>query len=69
MKDISEKLLLVAAGAAVGAVGFLAWKNRDELHDLLDVALDKGRELIEQQVEDFGDLVPQSTTSEEGAKE
>ncbi|MFA9395722.1 MAG: hypothetical protein ACERJ1_13585 [Halodesulfovibrio sp.] len=66
MKDISEKLLLVAAGAALGAVGYLAWKNRDELHELLDVALDKGKELMEQQVEDLGDLAPESTVAEEG---
>ncbi|WP_290921911.1 hypothetical protein [Halodesulfovibrio sp.] len=68
MKELSEKLLLVAAGAAVGAVGYLAWKNRDELHELLDLALDKGKELIEQQVEDLGDLVPAANTPEEDVK-
>jgi len=66
VKDIPEKLLLVAAGAALGAVGYLAWKNRDELHELLDAALDKGKELIEQQVEDFGDIAPEATVTEEG---
>lgn len=66
MKDIPEKLLLVAAGAALGAVGYFAWKNRDELHELLDVALDKGKELIEQQVEDLGDIAPEATATEEG---
>ncbi|MCT4535920.1 hypothetical protein [Halodesulfovibrio sp.] len=66
MKELSEKILLVAAGAAVGAVGYLAWKNRDELHELLDVALDKGKELVEKQVEEMGDLVSQS--KEEGVK-
>lgn len=68
MKELSEKLLLVAAGAAVGAVGYLACKNRDELHELLDLVLDKGKDLVEQQVEDLGDLVPQSTTSDEGGQ-
>lgn len=68
MKELSEKLLLVAAGAAVGAAGYLAWKNRDELHELLDLALDKGKELIEQQVEDLGDLVPAANTPEEDGK-
>ena len=68
MKEISEKLLLVAAGAAVGAVGYLAWKNRDELHDLLDAALDKGKELMEQQMENMEDVVAKTDTPEEGAK-
>ena len=67
MKALSEKLLLVAAGAAVGAVGYLAWKNRDELHDLLDVVLDKGKELVEQQVENMGDLIPNTEKNEKGA--
>ncbi len=66
MKDISEKLLLVAAGVALGVVGCLAWKNRDELHEFLDLALDKGKELIEQQVEDLGDVIAESTATEEG---
>lgn len=67
MKVLSEKLLLVAAGAAVGAVGYLAWKNRDDLHDLVDVALEKGKELVEQQVENLGDLVQKTEKNEEGA--
>lgn len=67
MKVLSEKLLLVAAGAAVGAVGYLAWKNRDELHELLDVVLDKGKDLVEQQVENMGDLIPNVEKNEEGA--
>lgn len=67
MKELSEKLLLVAAGAAVGAVGYLAWKNRDELHELLDVVLDKGKDLVEQQVENMGDLIPNTEKNEEGA--
>ncbi|OBQ56868.1 hypothetical protein [Halodesulfovibrio spirochaetisodalis] len=66
MKELSEKLLLVAAGAAVGAVGYLAWKNRDELHDLLDAALDKGKELIEKQVEEMGDMMPKASENEKG---
>ena len=66
MKDLSEKLLLVAAGAAMGAVGYLAWKNRDELHDLLDTVLDKGKELMEQQVESMGDIVAKTENKEEG---
>ncbi|SIN98958.1 hypothetical protein [Halodesulfovibrio marinisediminis] len=68
MKEFSEKLLLVAAGAAVGAIGYLAWKNRDELHDLLDLVLDKGKELVEQQVEDLGGVPTVSTPPEEGVK-
>lgn len=66
MKDLSEKLLLVAAGAALGAVGYLAWKNRDELHDLLDTVLDKGKELMEQQVESMDDIVANTENKEEG---
>lgn len=66
MKELSEKLLLVAAGAAVGAVGYFAWKNRDELHDLLDAALDKGKELIEKQVEEMGDMMPKASENEKG---
>ena len=68
MKELSEKLLLVAAGAAVGAVGYLAWINRDELHDLLDAALDKGKELMEQQVENMNDVATKAEATEEGAK-
>jgi len=59
---------LVAAGAAVGAVGYLAWKNRDELHDLLDAALDKGKELMEQQVENMNDIVTKANTTEGDVK-
>ena len=66
MKDLSEKLLLVAAGAAVGAVGYFAWKNREELHELLDAVLDKGKELVEQQVESMGDIVAKTENKEEG---
>lgn len=66
MKDLSEKLLLVAAGAAIGAVGYLAWKNREELHDLLDTVLDKGKELMEQQVESMGDVVANTENNKEG---
>lgn len=67
MKDFSEKLLMVAAGAMVGAVGYLAWKNRDELHDLLDTAYDKGKELMEQHVENMSDLAAKTEHKEKGA--
>ncbi len=53
MQEWAEKLLLVAAGAAVGALGYMAWQNRDELHALLDKALDHGQEMVKSQIKDF----------------
>lgn len=64
MKELSEKLLLVAAGAAVGALGYLAWKNRDELHGLLDKAMDKGQELFEQQVQEMSNMAAAAKSGE-----
>ncbi len=65
MQDLMEKLLLVAAGAAVGALGYLAWQNRDELHALLDKALDKGQELVKEQVRDFEEQTSQAAQGKE----
>lgn len=65
MKELSEKLLLVAAGAAVGAIGYLAWQNRDDLHALLDKALDKGQELMEKQMNEMSNMAAAATNKEE----
>ena len=56
MKNLSEKLLLVAAGVAVGAVGYMAWKHRDELPELIDAAVNKGKELLDEQIKDFTEV-------------
>ncbi len=64
MQNWAEKLLLVAAGAAVGALGFVAWQNRDRLHDLLDEALDKGQQLVKEQVRDLEGFVASEKSAE-----
>lgn len=50
MKNLSEKVLWLAAGAAVGAIGYMAWKHRDELADLAEVAMERGKEFLESQM-------------------
>lgn len=48
MKELPEKILLVAAGAAAGALGYLAWKNRDQLKPLVEQTIAQGQELVEE---------------------
>jgi hypothetical protein len=63
MQDWAEKLLFVAAGAAAGALGLVAWQNRDRLHELLDVALDKGQELMKDQMQDLENMAAATGTT------
>lgn len=65
MKKFSGKILLVAVGAVVGAAGYLAWRNREELHELLGAASDNGKEFVEKEV---GELSAQPSAREEGGK-
>lgn len=49
MKELSEKVLLVAAGAAVGVLGYVAWKNRDKLAPMVENAIKQGKDLLDRQ--------------------
>jgi hypothetical protein len=44
---LTEKLLLIAAGAAVGAVGYMAIKHPDELKEFAQDVADLGQDFIE----------------------
>jgi len=50
MNELSEKILLVAAGAAVGVLGYVAWKNRDKLAPMVESAIREGKEFLEKQM-------------------
>lgn len=65
MNENTEKLLLVAAGIAVGALGYLAVKDRKELHDLLDALLDKGKEFMAGDETGLQDLLARFTKKQD----
>ena len=62
MNETSEKLLLLAAGAAVGALGYMAWKNRDELHEFVDKAVDLGKDFFDGKMNDFEGFISKPET-------
>jgi hypothetical protein len=45
MKELGEKVLWLAAGAAVGAACYLAWRNRERLMPLVEQAVAQAREM------------------------
>lgn len=59
MNELTEKLLLVAAGAAVGAVGYMALKHPDELKELMGEAADVGQKFFEKTVNDMAEQMTQ----------
>jgi len=65
MNDSTEKLLVVAAGMAVGALGYLAVKDREELHKLLDLVLDKGKDLMDSDEHGLQDLLARFTKKDD----
>ena len=66
MNEATEKLLLIAAGAAVGALGYMAWKNRDELHEFVDRAVDLGKDFFDGKIKDFSEFIPKTEPETEG---
>ena len=46
MAKLAESLLLVAAGAAIGAVGYMALKHPEELKEMVDGAVALGEKVL-----------------------
>lgn len=65
MNETLEKLLLVAAGAAAGAVGYMALKHPDELKRFAADSVDLGRELLERKMNETAEDAPRSESTEE----
>lgn len=55
MNELTEKLLLVAAGAAVGAVGYMAIKHPDEFKEFMGKAADLGQDFFEKTVTEMAE--------------
>lgn len=55
MNDLTEKLLLIAAGAAVGAVGYMAIKHPDELKEFVGDATELGQKFFEKTVNEMAE--------------
>lgn len=55
MNELTEKLLLIAAGAAVGAVGYMAVKHPDELKEFMGTAADLGQDFFEKTVNEMAE--------------
>lgn len=64
MKEFSEKLLLLAAGAAAGAVGYMAIRHPEELKELVGEAVQAGRKVFEA-VEQSGEYEASSGQAQE----
>ncbi len=60
MNELTEKLLLIAAGAAVGAIGYMAVKHPDELKEFVGNAAEMGQGLLEKTMGDLAEHVNQS---------
>jgi len=60
MNELTEKLLLVAAGAAVGALGYMAVKHPDELKEFMGDAAELGQKFFEKTMADVADKMGHS---------
>ena len=59
MNELTEKLLLIAAGAAVGAVGYMAIKHPDELKEFMGEASELGQKFFEKTVNEMAEQMTQ----------
>ena len=59
MNALTEKLLLIAAGAAVGAVGYMAVKHPEELKEFMGEAAELGQKFLEKTMNDVAEHVAQ----------
>ena len=59
MNELTEKLLLIAAGAAVGAVGYMAVKHPDELKEFMSEAAELGQDFFEKTMGDIAEQMNQ----------
>ncbi len=55
MNELTEKLMLIAAGAAVGAAAYMAVKHPDELKDFVGDAAEIGQKLFEKTMSDMAE--------------
>lgn len=46
MSKLTESILLIAAGATIGAVGYMALKHPDELKKMVDGAVALGEKVL-----------------------
>ena len=58
MNGLTGKVLLVTAGAAVGALGYMAWRHRDELKGALGGFVELGVNLAEKKMESMAEGMP-----------
>lgn len=59
MNELTEKLLLIAAGAAVGAVGYMAVKHPDELQEFMGEAAELGQKFFEKTMSEMAEQMAQ----------
>ena len=62
MKSLTGKLLLVGAGAAVGAIGYMAWKHPETLRALASDARERAAALIETNIRNMAAEKPGAET-------
>ncbi|BCS88109.1 hypothetical protein [Pseudodesulfovibrio sediminis] len=55
MDKLTEKLLLIAVGAAAGAVGYMAVKHPDELKEFMGDAAELGQNFFEKTVTEMAE--------------
>ncbi|QJB56960.1 hypothetical protein [Pseudodesulfovibrio sp. zrk46] len=59
MNELTEKLMLIAAGAAVGAVGYMAIKHPDELKEFMGDAAELGQKFFEKTMSEMAEQMAQ----------
>jgi len=63
MNEMTEKLLLIAAGAAVGALGYMAVKHPDELKEFMSEAGELGQKFFEKTMNEMAEQMQQPKES------
>ncbi|WP_319581960.1 hypothetical protein [uncultured Pseudodesulfovibrio sp.] len=63
MNELTEKLLLIAAGAVVGAAGYMAVKHPEELKKFMGQAAELGQDFIEKTMNEMAEQMPRREKS------
>lgn len=58
MNELTEKILLIAAGAAVGAAGYMAYKHPDEFKQFMADAMEHGQDFLDKQLKEMAENMP-----------
>ncbi len=60
MANLSEKLVLIAIGAAAGAVGYMAVKHPEELKNIVNNVCQAGKNIVEKKINEVAEDLTQS---------